>query len=394
MAGNALPPWLQGLVEIFRRAACLGLLLLGAWLFLTPAERLLRVSLPDLRAKYERDAALHGEDAPGFGDWLEHALQGRTLAVSGPEWAVMASALQSPGETPTGAGNLPESLAGNQGDGGKDFWFAEDSPLARSLDLPKNEFRYLLPKDAPQARPLGAAFVEARHAQAAPERLRHPGRAAAPWLLLAALAAYALPPRPSRHSGAARYGIASAVIVPDLLGISLTLFFFSLPLLIVGSTTSPSELLSLDNGWAVLTLSFWSLALLTAALPATAARYACFQAYALKEGLILRTLWRKRRIGFEEIEETRAYDGAERARLLARLLLIFGGGMPQTMGMALLISRNVEWGLELRLVGAERLRLMFNSLKNAGMLLAALSEAGVAVPDQLKRACAGGNDQS
>ena len=184
------------------------------------------------------------------------------------------------------------------------------------------------------------------------------------------------------------------MILPDLLGISLTLFFFSLPLLIVGSTTSPSELLSLDKGWAVLTLCFWSLALLTAALPATAARYACFQAYALKEGLVLRTLWRERRIGFEEIEEARAYDGADKARLLSRLLLVFGGGMPQTLGMALLISRNVEWGLELRLAGAERLRLMFNSLRNAGMLLAAISEAGIAVPEQLKRACRPETNQS
>ncbi|MGE4292438.1 MAG: hypothetical protein AB7E32_09525 [Desulfovibrio sp.] len=388
MAGRETSPALQGGMEILRRAFCLGLLLTGAWFFLTPAEQLLRFSLPDLRAQYERNAVLHGEVVPGFGDWLERTLENRTLTVSGPDWAKMASALETLDRSGNVPAELPKRLARHLDKDGDAFWFAADDPLVLPLRLPEREFRYLLAKDTPQARPLGASYMETRHARGAPDQLRHPRRALAPWLLLAALAAYLLPPRPARHEGAARYGTVSAVLLPDLLGMAMTLFFFSLPLLIVGSTTDPGELLSLDRGWAYMTWAFWGLALICTSLPATAARYACFEARALPEGLELRTLWKRRLITYADVEEARAYDGAKRARLLSRLLLIFGGGMPQAVGLALLLTRNVEWGLELRLGGGESTRLMCNSLRNAGSLLSALAEAGIAVPETLRKACA------
>lgn len=383
------PPVLQGSIEILRRGLCLGLLLVGAWYFLVPAEHLLRVSLPDLRAGYERETPRVGTDSSDFGDWLERKLEGRTLEVSGAAWVEMARIL---GAQRTAGESLPDNMPARLHEhldaDGREFWFAADDPLTRSLAIPTREYRYLLPLEAPEAPPLGANFEETRYARSAPDHLRYPGRTVAPWLLLAAIAVYFLPPRPIRHDGAAHYGAASAILLPDLLGQGLTLFFYCMPLMIISSNVGPSEIFSFDRGWAILTLVFWGLALLAGVIPATAARYACFEARILEEGLTIRTLWAIQYIPFREVAKAEAYDGSKRARLLSRLLLIFGGGMPQTVGMAFLVARNVEWGLELKLVDGQQIRLMFNSLRNAERLLDALATAGITVPGSLRRAVA------
>ncbi len=197
--------------------------------------------------------------------------------------------------------------------------------------------------------------------------LRHPFRHQGTFLLVLASFAYTLPPRRKPSPGELRYGRASSVVLPDLLGFALASLFFSLALL--GFLHAPAGARQALTG-IPLALSLFAVSLLF-----IATHYATLS-FRLSENALLRSSdGRNQRFAWADMAECAPYSGRAAGRL-GLLLILFARG-PGMMGQGLLVAGNVERGVEIRMKDGKRLRIMANSLAGFPEIIHALETHGV-----------------
>lgn len=159
-----------------------------------------------------------------------------------------------------------------------------------------------------------------------------------------AILAYLFVPTPALP-GKHRYDAASAVLIPDLLGASLTTFFFVLPLLIIPSVTDGLDLCR--DGWWMLTATLWLMAAVTSSINAVAAWYSMRSIGLEHDTLVASTLWQTIRIPYEEIQSVEAFRVAA-PRWLVLLGLTISLFNWRATAPSLLLMASTDRGLTVR----------------------------------------------
>lgn len=157
------------------------------------------------------------------------------------------------------------------------------------------------------------------------------------------LALYGLWPAVPRPAGAMAMHRGSAVIGPDLIGFGLLTLFVALPVWI-GRSEGTGGL----HGSA---LMIWPLLIAPLALLWIAAANACFWLVVGPEGLTIGRMWRRDRIGWDEISGWQPWQ-----RGLPRVLLQIAPFLSPTAAGAVLLARD-STGIDLLLRNGSRRRL-------------------------------------
>lgn len=369
------------MLEILRRLLFLGGLLTATAMALQAAPLLLRVQAEDMAAAYQRARA--GKDGffrkqaagESLGAFIAERTKGRLIEVSGPAWEAFFADLAraTAGDNATWAARRGEGYAGSS------FFFRPDeSPLDTVMAQAKGGFTFLRMATAETVRHAGITQVRANDAAAtAPTAFAFPWRSAAPWAALAGLVAYGLIPWPRRGDDRTlTYRRARAAIVPDFVGAILASLFFGLPFLIVGGNTPSGSVF--EDGWLILTVVLWLMALGGASILGFSARYAAFRLTIGEDGLRQATLFGERSLPFTQIARVEFAD--YRAPKWLRTLMFIGGAFNfRLMGQALLMEARRDWGIALVLRDGQRARVMMSYLDGADRLVDALEKAGIPV---------------
>ena len=150
-------------------------------------------------------------------------------------------------------------------------------------------------------RPVAGLFQNS----AVPWTMRYPYSGLFPWLAGIGLLVYLFLPRPRRTPGTFRYNPMRSQIGPDLLGLALCAVFLLLPIFIMLQFAENRQPLDLAGGWAVLTLIFWFMALLSAASFAVSAWYEGLGFNITPDGIRKDTLIGAKDFAFAEMLEMR-----------------------------------------------------------------------------------------
>ncbi len=261
--------------ELIRRLILIGGIFQAIWLFLYIPAPVLDIRSVDFAKKYQETVrprlaaspvdrarqSLLAEHAPQtLDEFIHKQTEDRLIDVTGPEWIAFF-------------GQLP---ATNQ----SRYFRPGDKPLSQFQDRFSSHglFRYLRLKDnagdryiSVNSRPAGEAV-----SSGAPSRVAYPFR---PWawsFAVIGIAAYLAIPRLKRLPDAIMFGRASAIYVPDFLGVILTGMFFALPLLIApdfSKVTTP-EIFTESYGFLIF---FWPFSIGCMYIFWYTARYASFQ---------------------------------------------------------------------------------------------------------------------
>ncbi|MCE9606041.1 MAG: hypothetical protein K8U03_14185 [Planctomycetia bacterium] len=287
--------------------------------------------------------------------FLDRHLQGRVKDVVGPEWEEVWKCVQ-PADVPS------DSVAEGC------FYTLDTTPLAEVLDWLATA---QATEDSAAANTSGGKFVYLRWTkdstpriaglmvldpsdhgwESVPVPLRNPLRGSARYLVLLALLAYVLPPRPRKIAFDALVFPRASIILADMIGTALTIIFFALPLLIVAARGKPASLLDFGfDGFGFATLVMWSLAGFASSVLFIAAGQAVRQVVLMSDGLRDVTWRHDITIRFEEIASIRPIvrempAGLRRVLWIAGLLL----RSPLLISQLLLFGRAQTPGLELNL---------------------------------------------
>lgn len=353
------------------------------------APLLVRVAPEDMvaafqRAKTGKDGFIRkgmaGESLEGF---IANRTKGRVADVRGPAWEAFFADLAraGAGDAATWAGRRGTSYAHSS------FFFRPDeAPLdAAAPQLAAgNGFVFLRLSAADGPRYAGLTQVRAADAAAtAPSALAFPRRSMAPWVALAAIAAYGLVPWPRhRDERTLGYRRSRAVIVPDLSGAIMACLFFGLPFLIVGTNSSSGSVF--QEGWVFLTGTLWLIGAGFASILGFSAWYAAFRLVVCEDELRYVTLFGTRILPFTEVERVDLADYRP-PKWLRTLLFIAGAFNWRLMGQALLLNARGDWGIALVMRDGRRVRIMMSYLDGAARLVDALETAGVPVAAIVRR---------
>ncbi len=306
--------------EILRRLLLLVGLFAGLWLVFWSQSGLLRVEPVDWQAELRREQ-WWAEDAkrllaPEVGEeplagvdlapetrgdlasYIAHETEGRQVVVSGAEWeglfnAVAATVLGRPPSSGWAARAAHGLLEGNL------YFHVSEPPLSQVAGRfgEPGDFLYIKIEGAQRAEYLGVSLSRIEDAvRYAPGHLAFPYRHAGLWLLAATLLAYALIPWPRPPKEGLYYG---RIQLLDGLGCALAAVFFALPILIANENAAGAS--PFGEGWAILTAVLWGLALLAASITAIAAWYGVLSLELTPDGLVHRSLTRRRAHGLDEV---------------------------------------------------------------------------------------------
>ncbi|MCX7935709.1 MAG: hypothetical protein N3A66_10690, partial [Planctomycetota bacterium] len=305
--------------ETIRRACLLAGALLTAWCIVQPVGALFRVRDVDFARRQKEDAArvrqnlekisrISGQpidpDDPEnnlaptltLEQYIAKQTAGRLIAVSGSAWEeFFAAAAQTlAGKSDKFAQHLNLDRFANH----SCLYFNTDFAPLKELQGKINDnqaLAYVALPGSDSRRYLEVLYQRPQAAlHDAPARILYPRRSHAVWWFIAGLVAYALLPWHRKGPNELRYSTIHAMVGPDLLGVFLTVFFFTLPLLIITANSHGSEPLDIfgfTTGWWPLTAVMWLLSGIGLAMLAFALWYATFSFYILPEGFRRRTLF-------------------------------------------------------------------------------------------------------
>jgi hypothetical protein len=127
-----------------------------------------------------------------------------------------------------------------------------------------NVFTYVAMRDGDKLRYIEVLYQRPQSAfHDAPNWLLYPLRKNAVWCFILGLLAYAAIPWYRKAADELRYSTARAMVVPDIMGAIMTVFFFSLPILVITTnarSSEPVDIFGFTNGWWPLTAVMWLLA--------------------------------------------------------------------------------------------------------------------------------------
>ncbi|KAB2954250.1 hypothetical protein F9B85_00715 [Heliorestis acidaminivorans] len=350
----------ESLKEIMRRLLLLTFLLGALWLyFTTHFEPYLKVQLVDFEAD-QRTMRQWTEEQKTLAqlpleEYVAETTKGRVTVVEGPQWEDFFQKVQH------------SFLARRAVEG----WehrvndpFSNDTTLYwlffHSDEVPWTYLEDSLPFEDRSYLKLGQSADYLMVYQSKPYEIRgigdtvseiptgfaYPYRTYSPWLILIGLFSYIVLPWPrSRPTKVTLF--RSRQILLDLFSVIFFLFFFSLPLFIIGGAVEAA------TRYFFFSLLFWSLAVLAGIMVFYAVYYGVFRVIVHRESLQIMTLTGKHTISYDDI------DYIQQARLIPPKWLLWGtkasalfGSNPaqsaRIVGSALLLESSKNGGLHIR----------------------------------------------
>lgn len=215
--------------------------------------------------------------------------------------------------------------------------------------------------------PLVLLLAAIAHVASAPDGTR-------PWLawglIAGAVAVYLLLPFEQPPEGALRHSRLAAVLLPDLIGFTLSLTFFGIYIVLVADN---------PNLWGVILLLGPPGAICLAIL-LVAAWYASFWMVIEADRLSVATLRTRQELPFAAIRSVKPTRHLL-PHWLAPLLVLAGGW--RGLGVALLHGHRASHGLRFDLADGSHFDAPVDAFPEVGRLLSALKKAGVRVDVEL-----------
>ena len=355
---------LPALVELLRRIVAAAGLLAGGWLVLQSGDSLFIARRVDFQQEFE-NALRFGPQSEVLNDFIRRRTAGRMIDATDTPWAAFVRAVH--------AGSLsgvPHHLTENASES---VVVLERDALPRTIEGNDAKFAYLhLPGDGLW---VSLSSQPAAEIRGVPPRWVHPSRGTGLILIGLALGTYAGLPRRRLRSAGLMYSRTGAVVLPDLLGLAIAVFFFALPIFVLGKAAPGQHPWSADGGWIWLTAISWSLATCGLALLAVGFRYATQEIVLTDEALIVARAFGSRRYPWHTMEACAPYRSS-RGTVVGLLLILFARG-PGMGGQGLLVASNAERGVEVRMRDGRRLCIMANAFPGYTQVIAALQRHGL-----------------
>jgi len=398
-------------LETLRRLCLLGGALLTAWAIVKPTDALFRVRDVDFAKLQKWDARRMRSDikmmsrvsgvqldpndptintAPTL--TLEQYVAKKTanclIEVSGSQWSQFFNDVKQTldGKATTFARHLnvgPSSLY-------MLYFRTDHGPLRELADKlgDSNVFTYVALRDGDKLR-----YIEVLHQRPqsayhdAPNWLLYPLRKHAVWWFIAGLLAYAATPWYRKGPDELRYSTARAMVTPDFLGVFMTVFFFTLPILVITSNATSSEpvdVFGFRNGWWPITLVMWFMACFGLAILFVALWYAC---YTLK---ITPTGFNRRRLSGADdyaFADMLAIEPAKWAWpwWLRILVILISLSRPRLAGPVIVGAFEEAHGIAIRMKDGRKLKLWMTHLPGFARIFHALRKANVPMDAELAK---------
>ena len=401
-------PGVNRLLEILRRLALLTGTLMAVWLTVKPADALFRVRDVDFAKLKKWDARRMQSDlkmmsrisgmpidpndptintAPTLSleQYIAKQTKDRLIEVSGSQWSEFYNGIQQTlaGKTKTFARNV------SVGYGSYLLYFPANAALLKELSNrvdARNVFTYVALRDGDSVKYMEVLFQRPQSAfHNAPNWLLYPLRRFAAWWFIAGLLAYVAIPWYRKGPDELRYSTARAMVVPDFLGLFMTVFFVTLPILVITSNASssdPMDMLGFRNGWWPVTLVMWFMACSGLATLIVALWYANFSLVISPSGFRRRTLFSDNRYAFTDMV---AVEPARRAWpwWLRTLAILIGLLNWRLLGAILIGSSQEAYGIAIRFKDGRKLKLWMTHLPGFERIFHALRNAGVPLDTEL-----------
>jgi hypothetical protein len=397
-------------LELIRRLCLLCGALATMWLALKPADMLYRVRNVNFATLQKQDAErmrssikmlsressmdLDPNDpiiniAPTLSpeQYIAKQTKDRLIEVSGSQWAEFYDGVQKTllGTTKTFARNV------SLGYGSYFLYFPADTAPLNELAHrigPDKVFTYVALRNGDNVKYMEVLFQRPQSAyQEAPNWLLYPLREYAVWCFIAGLLAYAAIPWYRKGPDELRYSTARAIVVPDILGVLLTVFFCVLPILVISTNAhsdDPVDIFGFRNGWWPITLVMWLMACAGLATLFVSLWYACYTMKITPAGLCLRKLFSDNEYTFSEME---AIEPARWAWpwWLRILVILISLSKPRLAGPAILGAFEEAHGIAIRMKNGYKLKLWMTHLPGFQQIFHALRKTNVPMNAELAK---------
>lgn len=309
-------------IELLRRVFLVVGVFAAVAMFIWPVQAVWRVDVPDfardqkrlgkvfseavrnLAADDEMADSIENPYGVALDEFITDRTEGRLMDVEESRWAAFYNDVRSTlsGSSRQLAQYLEDDYAPDH------LYFPLDHEPLASLSARVGDgapVLYLRMNNAQSPRYLSVVFQRSHDAMMyAPSAVAYPWRITGLWVFVAAVALYCLLPVRRRGSDEYGYRQGTAVVMPDWIGLVLATLFFALPIFIIPSSASslrPWSLLSMEDGWGILTLVLWMMSLLCLANVAVGLWYATFSIRVADDRFRRRTLFSSQEYAFADI---------------------------------------------------------------------------------------------
>jgi hypothetical protein len=374
-------------MEIIRRILLLVGVLSGvfAWAYSRPV--LISVSVVDFaenkaRAESMPTGFLHKDKS--LEEFFDSRTEGRRLRIDTDEMAEFYRRIRAA----TVEQQIDAELQPRKGERehlGRVYYTPSDPAIATVLEdlSPARPLLYVQVRgDGPDAPTL--AFT--RHDTAdlmgdAPANLQRPYRSQGKWLLLFGFVCYVFIPRRRREPDEIHCARASAIVLPDMLGLAMAAVFFGLPILIVQSNGAT---MSMDSGaWLVPIIVCWFLVLFPLIILGIAAHNASYGIRMGEQSLTIRKWFGHRSIAFDDVErvDAIAWRTPGWLRTIAWIIVMFARNGAIA---ALMLEGGRGSGIQLEIASGRRQRIWTSGIVGWDRIVTTLEQHGVPIDPAVK----------
>jgi hypothetical protein len=347
------------LAETLRRLFTVGSLLLGVWMICTPGPEMLVIEHQDFEKSFKNDPYFRSKDTT-LESFKQDRLKDRTVDVDPADWEEVFEAVRS--------GQLGK--ANQIMRGGHVYWRSD----VEAYDPAWPDFIYLHPTGTDdyyslmRAHPLDIYGIDRSKV--------YPNRDTGLLLVAAAFLLYLLIPRAKRLPERIYYSKAASVVIPDLMGLLGSAFFFALPILVISHNSPGSLPWDTDGGWWILTAVLWTMSALFLSILFIANHYATLWFEITESALLINRGSTTTAYRWTDMASCQTYVGTL-GRKLGLLLILFGRS-PGAVGQGLLVATNEAVGVEIEFRNNKSLKIMANHLPRFSQIIGALESHGIA----------------
>lgn len=397
-------------LEIIRRLCLLAGTLATVWCIVKPTDALFRVRNVDFAKLQKQDSRRMRSDIKMMSrisgatidpndptintaatlspeQYFAKQTKGRLIEVSGSQWTEFYSGVQQTlaGKSETFVRNV------NAGYGSRLLYFPTDAAPLKELTGrlgDTNVFTYVAVRDSNGVKYMEVLYQRPQSAlHDAPNWLLYPLRGQAGWWFIVGLLVYASIPWYRKKPDELRYSTGRAMVGPDILGMVMSVFLLTLPILVITGNargSEPLDLFGFHSGWWPITLVMWLLACSGLATMIVALWYATFAIELTPTSIRRRTLLRSEEFAFADMEAVEPARWAWPTWL--RITAIFIGCFNwRLLGAVLIGSSEEAYGIAIRLKDGRKLRLWMTHLPGFERVFHALRKAGVPLEPELAK---------
>lgn len=374
-------------LELLRRVCLLVGTLLSIYTLVQPADALFRVRTVDFAKLQKKDTGWNRSTPTlTLEQYIAKKTADRLVEVTGREWAEFATSSEA-----TLAGKSTELARHlNVGFSSPDsLYFPTTTAPLRELVGRLNDghvLTYVAVNDTGTIRYLEVLWQRPPDAlREAPNWMLFPYRRHAIWAFIAGLLLYVLLPWYRKGTDELRYSTARAMVVPDFLGLALTVFFGTLPVLIIlsnSSSSGPPSLFGFSNGWWPITLAMWLMACGGLAVLVMSYWYATFSLWISSDGFRLRTCFRDDTYAFADMVGMEPYrqEWPLWLKVVAFYMVL---ARPRMAGPLILGATQETNGIAIRMKDGRILKLALDYLEEMERVFRALRQANVPLDPEL-----------